>query len=971
MSAIWGAIDLQGNPIREEAKKKLRKAFDKCVIDRYEEMVCENVYMGCGIQYFTPQAKKEILPKKQGNLFFTADVVLDNRQELFQKLDRTADTSMPDGELLYEVYKKYGKSCLNDLLGAYAFVWYDKQKNEIELVLDAVGNRCLYYRLIGSILYFSSLIEPLAQMSEETRANDRWLVDFLAMDYLFMVNETEETPIQDIYRLAPAQYMKISKEQKEKETYWKPFENYQEYHLQSDEEYKNQFCKLWNTAVKDVMRTDTETAILLSGGLDSTAVAAIAAPYLKEQGKTLFSYTSVPMKGYEYDTGGYDVEDETEDVIKTADFFGNIETEFVDLDGKTPWELMGQEFRHLEIPYKSVQNCLWLEESMRRAYSKGARLILTGSYGNTSISFTNLNVYMNTLFKRKKFRKLFKEVKQFADNMGFDPEYAWQQICHDSKLTYEKNPYPYRYSFVRREQVQELGTADRLYEIERNSLETSKSFEAYRTNLVLFLAMRQIGETETKQSLATGVLVRDSTRDKRVIEFCIHLPMEQFCKGGIDRRLVKVYLKEIMPPHVFHFHKKGKQSADLCYRFEQNNWEQIRQEWIQLYERYEESRFVDVSYARRQLLEQKECREYSAFDLTRHMYTIQVLQYEDYLKKQYPKMADKGKKPKNSKEAEMPLLSVIIPVLDVRDDLERCVDSVCRQTYRNLEIILIDDGSTDGSAELCDKLQEQDSRICVIHKEKEGVSAARNAGLDRASGEWIAFVDGDDWLEVEMYQKLLELTREQKADWACCGYRSIRNGESKEHSNNQVRVFSREELMDTYITAHGGYRFSAAIWNKLYKRELISQFRFPLITKYEDCVMNAYVIPRVKKGVFINKAYYNHRVQASDLPQDKVSQADVEAYIYAAREQRKAIVAHLNTKSQGIQDVHDYRVLLEYYCKVRKDTADKAGKKLVKQELRELRKRLNSNKNVRMLVIREKAYIMKKVIRDYRKQERK
>lgn len=971
MSAIWGAIDLQGNPIREEAKKKLRKAFDKCVIDRYEEMVCENVYMGCGIQYFTPQAKKEILPKKQGNLFFTADVVLDNRQELFQKLDRTADTSMPDGELLYEVYKKYGKSCLNDLLGAYAFVWYDKQKNEIELVLDAVGNRCLYYRLIGSILYFSSLIEPLAQITEETRANDRWLVDFLAMDHLFMINETEETPIKDIYRLAPAQYMKISKEQKEKETYWKPFENYQEYHLQSDEEYKNQFCRLWNTAVKDVMRTDTETAILLSGGLDSTAVAAIAAPYLKEKGKKLYSFTSVPMKGYQQSADDYYIEDETQDVKKTAQFFENIETDFVDLEDKTPWEMMEREFQILEIPFKSVQNSLWIVESMRRAYQKGARLILSGSYGNTTISYTDLYVYMNTLFTKKRYRKLRQEVARFSKTMGFQQRYALEEIYDTGIQKYEKNTYPYGNAYVNRTLAEELGTVERLMALDQDIFESSKNFDIYRHKMVNFWAFRQIGEIVTKHSLTSGVLLRDPTIDKRIIEFCIHLPMEQFCKEGIDRRLVKEYLKDIMPSHVIRFQKQGKQSADLCYRFEQNNWEQIRQEWIQLYERYEESRLVDVSYARRQLLEQKECREYSAFDLTRHMYTIQVLQYEDYLKKQYPKMADRGKKLKNSKEAEMPLLSVIIPVLDVRDDLERCVDSVCRQTYRNLEIILIDDGSTDGSAELCDKLQERDSRICVIHKEKEGVSAARNAGIDRASGEWLAFVDGDDWLEAGMYQKLLELTKEQDADWACCGYRSIRNGESKEHSNNQVRVFSREELMDTYITAHGGYRFSTAVWNKLYKRELISQFRFPLITKYEDCVMNAYVIPRVKKGVFINKAYYNHRVQASDLPQDKVSQADVEAYIYAAREQRKAIVEHLNTKSQGIQDTHDYRVLLEYYCKVRKDTADKVGKKLVKQELQELRKRLNSNKNVRMLVIREKAYIMKKVIRDYRKQERK
>ncbi len=939
MSAIWGAIDLQGNPIKEEQKKLLRKAFDKCVIDRYEEMDCENVYMGCGIQYFTPEAKSEVLPKNQGSVFFTADVVLDNRRELCEKLNISSDTGMPDGELLYEVYKKYGKSCLNDLLGAYTFVWYDKQRNEIELVLDAVGNRCLYYRLIGSILYFSSLIEPLAQMSQETGTNDRWLVDFLAMDHLFMINETEETPIKDIYRIAPAQYIKIDKTRKKKETYWKPFENYQEYHWKSDEEYKNRFCELWDTAVKDVMRTDTETAILLSGGLDSTAVAAIAAPYLKQQGKKLYSFTSVPMKGYQQSADDYYIEDETQDVKKTAQFFGNIETDFVDLGNKTPWEMMKREFQILEIPFKSVQNSLWIVESMRRAYQKGARLILSGSYGNTTISYTDLYVYMNTLFTKKRYRKLKQEVEQFSKTMGFQQRYALEEIYHTGKQKYEKNTYPYGNSYVNRTVAEELGTVDRLIALDQDIFESSRNFDLYRYKMVNFWAFRQIGEIVTKHSLTSGVLLRDPTIDKRVIEFCIHLPMEQFCKEGIDRRLVKEYLKDIIPSHVIRFQKQGKQSADLCYRFEQNNWDQIRQEWIQIYEKYEESHLVDVRYARRQLLEQKECKEYSAFDLTRHMYTIQVLQYEDYLKKHYQQVNYKEEKSENSKEDNQPLLSVIIPVYNVKEYLQCCVESVCKQTYHNLEIILIDDGSTDGSDELCDRLKEQDNRIHVIHKENGGVSSARNTGMDVASGELIAFVDSDDWIEPEMYQKLSELMREQDADWVCCGYRRIMNDKINDFANNQVRVFSRYELMDTYITEHGGYLFSPAVWNRLYKRESINNFRFPLITKYEDCVMNTYVMPRVKKGVFINKSYYNYRMRDSSLTHKKLSKADIEAYIYANREQRELIVEQLGEESKRTKYFNDYCVLLDMYCKVRKDLDNKGGKKLLKQELQVLRKR--------------------------------
>ena len=160
MSAIWGAIDMQGKGIPVSVQKMMRRAFDKCVIDRYEEICFNNVYMGCGIQYFVPEAKKEQLPLREEGVFFTADVVLDNREELCNRLELSKEEryNMPDGRILFEMYRRFGKTCLNELLGAYTFVWYDWEKNQIELVLDAVGNRCLYYRLVDSILYFSSLM---------------------------------------------------------------------------------------------------------------------------------------------------------------------------------------------------------------------------------------------------------------------------------------------------------------------------------------------------------------------------------------------------------------------------------------------------------------------------------------------------------------------------------------------------------------------------------------------------------------------------------------------------------------------------------------------------------------------------------------------------------------------------------------------------------------------------------------------
>lgn len=631
MSAIWGAVDLQGNEILQEVKGKMKHAYGKCVIDRFEELHNKNVYFACGIQYFVPEAKKEKLPYSAENIFYTADVVLDNREELCGKIGISwqEGKAIPDGELLYRIYHQYGRDCLCDLSGAYAFVWYDRGLNQVELVLDAVGNRCLYYRMIGHVLYFSSLIEPLIQLSQENALNDRWITDFLAMDHLFMVNELQETPVKDIYRVAPAQTLAVRDGQIEKMTYWKPLDQRDANGIlryTSDQEYEKEFRQLWEKAVKEVIRTETRVSILLSGGLDSTAVAAVAAPYLKEQGRQLYSYTSVPMKGYQVSEEGCYVEDESEDVKRTAEFYGNIETCFVDLDGKNPWELAGEEFERLEMPYKSIQNVQWIADSMSKAYANGSRLMLSGEYGNTTISYTDLYVYTNTLFGQKKWFRLKKEIDAFSENMGFSAKYAWKQIYRTARSRYEPSANPYRNSFVKRDLAEQSGAGMRINRLTQRELEAGKNYEK-RDNETYFLPLRQIGEIATKHSLMTGVLLRDPTKDKRIIEFCLRLPMEQFCKEGMDRRLVKVYLKDLMPEHVIHFNKKGRQSADLKYRLSLD-WENIRKEWIVLYEKYRDSRYVDTESALRQLSERKDIKEYTNFDLTRHMYTLLVLQYE-------------------------------------------------------------------------------------------------------------------------------------------------------------------------------------------------------------------------------------------------------------------------------------------------------------------------------------------------------
>ena len=134
-------------------------------------------------------------------------------------------------------------------------------------------------------------------------------------------------------------------------------------------------------------------------------------------------------------------------------------------------------------------------------------------------------------------------------------------------------------------------------------------------------------------------------------------------------------------------------------------------------------------------------------------------------------------------------ISVIIPIYNVEKYLEKCIDSVLAQTYRNIEIILVDDGSTDKCADICDSYLKKDSRVKVIHKVNGGLSSARNAGLDIAEGDFISFVDSDDFIEKEMLEKLYEALMEADADMAVCNFRWI--------DTNGARIAKQSKIVIT------------------------------------------------------------------------------------------------------------------------------------------------------------------------------
>ena len=202
------------------------------------------------------------------------------------------------------------------------------------------------------------------------------------------------------------------------------------------------------------------------------------------------------------------------------------------------------------------------------------------------------------------------------------------------------------------------------------------------------------------------------------------------------------------------------------------------------------------------------------------------------------------------------LISVVVPVYNAERYLEPCLNSILSQTYKNLEILCVNDGSTDGSPEILKRIAAADPRVIVLDQENTGVSTARNRGIDAAHGEWITFVDSDDALDEKMYRTLYDNAVKEQADISHCGYRRFDpDGSVKDVSGTgEYFVQSSEEALRCLLT---GKKFVASLWNKLYKMELFQQIRLvPDIRFNEDVLANMELFLKAEKTVFHDLPLY-------------------------------------------------------------------------------------------------------------------
>ena len=279
-----------------------------------------------------------------------------------------------------------------------------------------------------------------------------------------------------------------------------------------------------------------------------------------------------------------------------------------------------------------------------------------------------------------------------------------------------------------------------------------------------------------------------------------------------------------------------------------------------------------------------------------------------------------------------PIISVIVPIYKVEKYIEKCINSIINQTYKNLEIILVDDGSPDNCPKICDEFAKKDKRIRVIHKENGGLSDARNAGLDIMTGDFVCFIDSDDWVESTYVEDMLTAQQNTDADIVACGVFLI------EENTNNKKIFLQSKKNKLLKNNIFKYYYSkknkifCSAWNKLYKKEIFNEIRYPKGRIYEDSAIILKILGKCERVIVISNLLYNYLKRNESITGTNFDLKKLNSLFLNYEENLKYIEGKKNKKLMCEEVLSG---LYNNYLKIIKQLNDDKLKKYLKNDFKE------------------------------------
>lgn len=579
MSVICGFLSFDNNKSPLIYGNRMVSSLENIAVDKVECWHDDNLFLSCHHQFITPESINETLPyyDSDAGIAIVANAIIDNREELFQIFNIPSSEwgKYTDSQLILLAYKKWGEECSKHLLGDFTYAIYEEKIDKLICTRDHAGRSTFYYTRNNSYFAFCTIMKPLICINDDKELDEQWIADFLSIPTVMSELDTSLTVYSAIKQLQPANTLVLQDKRVRISKYWDPMKA-PKIKYKNDEEYDEEFREIITEATRCKLRSAGNIGILLSGGFDSCTIGCIAAGLLQPEGKKIKSYTSIPMDGYIERFGKNAITDESPYVEEITKMYTNIEATFCRSEGKNSFYDIQKYLDIIEQPYKIVENLFWHDDIYERASKDNCKVLLSGQYGNITISHGDFFTQFHTLLSSGRLLKLINEIQMYSRNYKVGRKKIVKTIITEfmpllNKLM-DQNTARERYmrSFplvnpiFAEQNNEEVRLNNARYGNKNYRGFTLNGYRRYAFNYPLF---SQIAGFEKKLDIHNNLITRDPTKDKRLIEFCFSIPGDQYIRNGRDKVILRRSMKGIIPDKIrLNYTKKGVQAADWIQR---------------------------------------------------------------------------------------------------------------------------------------------------------------------------------------------------------------------------------------------------------------------------------------------------------------------------------------------------------------------------------------------------------------------
>jgi asparagine synthase (glutamine-hydrolysing) len=571
MSAIGGILRLDGQPVDRRDLERMAGALRAHGPDRRGVYAAGEIGLAHLLMQLTPEDLFDRQPARGASgAVITADVRLDNRDDVSSALalDREEAKMASDSALVLAAWERWGDEAWARLRGPFAAVIWNPNERVLTLVRDPLGLGVVVWHRGPRFFAFATLPKGLFALPDVPREiSEEKFADFLVLNHA----DHETTLYRDIFRLPPAHVASIDTAGGLRmRRYWSA-DDIKPVRLKSDEAYAEAMREQLDRAVRRQLRSVHPVGCFLSGGLDSSSVAAFAARALAEQGKRLPAYTQVPRKGFDGRIGRGWYADETPFVEAIRQAVPTIDVTYVDNSACDDFAELEGVFHATDTPVRNPTNLGWNMQIVRLARANKQRVLLCGDMGNATISWDGWAQAVDHLVAGRLWAayRLWRQYYRASSNSRWT---AFRQLFVDrlaptnlaawaARLRHPHRLAPWQdYAVIRPDFAAAMGVEARARRVGHDFLYRPQNGWRERTAMLNQIDFR--GEWYAGVLAAHGVEMRDPTSDLDVVGFCLGIPVEQFLVEGVSRSLVRRALWGILPPQVLANRRRGAQAPD-------------------------------------------------------------------------------------------------------------------------------------------------------------------------------------------------------------------------------------------------------------------------------------------------------------------------------------------------------------------------------------------------------------------------